>query len=173
MVSLGPRKMIPKHRILRCSPHLCDFTATHHLPGTTARALSRVNHGRRHFVQFLWRGEAVIIQHVEVNIPKKGDWCGQPNNKQSLTTPFLWVEFKTSPNGRLIIRWSTLQYILDHPEFASLFKTIQHIKHVMCSTRNGIVYTKDERNQVLDFLAMFMCCCWFRSYSWSPLMSHH
>ena len=28
MVSLGPRKMTYKHRILRCSPNLCDFTAT-------------------------------------------------------------------------------------------------------------------------------------------------
>ena len=170
MVSLGPRKMDPQ---TSDSPMFSAFMWLHSNTSSARHHSTRIVAGQPwppplRSAPLAWWG----CHH-----PTCGSEHPQkrrlPNNKQSLTTPFLWVEFKTSPNGRLIIRWSTLQYILDHPEFVSLFKTIQHIKHVMCSTRNGIVYTKDERNQVLDFLAMFMCCCWFRSYSWSPLMSHH
>jgi len=165
MVSLGPRKMIPKHRILRCSPHLCDFTATHHLPGTTARALSRVNHGRRHFVQLLWRGEAVIIQHVEVNIPKKG---GYP----IINNPWQHHFYGWSSKHPQMVGW-----LLGGPHYSTswiilsslVFLKPSNISNTSCAAPEMALYT--PRMKGIKFWISLPCSC--AAAGSVPTLGHH
>ena len=106
------------------------------------------------------------LRNSYVSIPDGNVGKPMVNNPRKHKHTHGWDSKINMFTGRLMIRRPTVQYILHHPECASILLNPSNISNTSFAAPERALHTS-RMNEPLDFLGMFVCCCLFPFYPWS------